>query len=58
MSGDQPNEEIRMIYYYQALGEVGFNAREKKGDLDRKLNIIWKDLQKIITQEEKSVDFQ
>jgi hypothetical protein len=58
MSGDQLNEEIRMIYYYQALGEVGFNARVLKADLDRKLNIIWKDLQKIISQEEKAVDFQ
>jgi hypothetical protein len=58
MSGDEPNEETRMIYYYQALDEVGFKARDLKANLDRELNVIWQDLQKIINQEELAADFR
>ena len=28
MTGDEPDDETRMIYYYQALEEVGFDARD------------------------------
>jgi hypothetical protein len=52
MSGDEPDEEARIIYYYRALEEVGFNARQIKSDFDRELTSIWNDLQLIIVQEQ------
>jgi hypothetical protein len=51
MSGDDPDDEARILYYYQALDEVGFNARDIKSDFDRELKSIWNDLQLIIVQE-------
>jgi len=56
MSGDEPDEETGMVYYYRALEEVGFKARDLKDDLDRELKFIWRDLQKIIVQEEMAAD--
>ena len=58
MSGDEPDEGVSMIYYYRALEEVGFKARDLKDDLDRELKFIWRDLQKIILQEEMVADFR
>jgi hypothetical protein len=52
LSGDSPDDEARIIYYYQALEEVGFNARQLKSDFDRELKSIWRDLNLIIAQEE------
>jgi hypothetical protein len=52
MAGDEPDEEARVIYYYRALDEVGFHARDLKMELDRELKFIWRDLQKVITQME------
>ncbi len=52
MTGDEPDDETRMIYYYQALEEVGFGARDLKKNFDQELKIIWRDLQKVIMQEE------
>lgn len=57
MSGEEPDEGARMVYYYQALNEVGFKARDLKVDLDRELNVIWQEVQKIITQEKIAADF-
>jgi hypothetical protein len=51
MSGDDPDQEARIIYYYRALEEVGFNARDLKSDFDRELKSIWNDLQLIIFQQ-------
>jgi hypothetical protein len=51
MSGDEPDDEARILYYYQALEEVGFNARDMKSDFDLELKSIWNDLQLIIVQE-------
>jgi hypothetical protein len=34
------------------LEEVGFKARDMKRDLDREIQIIWRDLQAIIIQEQ------
>ena len=48
--------ETRLIFYYQALDEVGFNARNLRSDLDRELKLIWKDPQKLIIQEEIAAD--
>jgi hypothetical protein len=50
MSGDNPDDEARLIYYYQALDEVGFQARDIKEDLDRELKPIWRDLQNFIVK--------
>ncbi len=52
MTGDEPDDETRMIYYYQALEEVGFTARDLKKNFDRELKYIWRDLQNVIVQEE------
>ncbi|MCJ7536887.1 MAG: hypothetical protein MUO57_15265 [Anaerolineales bacterium] len=52
MSGAETDEGISMIYYYRALEEVGFKARDLKVELDRELKNIWRDLQKIFIQEE------
>jgi hypothetical protein len=57
MSGDEPDDEARIIYYYRALEEVGFNARQLKSDFDRELKSIWRDLQVIIIQEEAVANF-
>jgi hypothetical protein len=56
MSGDDPDDEARILYYYQALEEVGFNARDIKLDFDRELKSIWHDLQLIIVQEKASAN--
>ena len=58
MSGQETDEDTRLIYYYQALDEVGFAARDLQRDLERDLNTIWQDLQKFISQEEFAVDFR
>ncbi len=39
------------------FNEVEFKARDLKVDLDRELNVIWQELQKIITKEESAADF-
>jgi hypothetical protein len=57
MSGEEPDEDVRMVYYYQALGEVGFKARDLKVDFDREIDVIWQELQMIISQEEIAADF-
>jgi hypothetical protein len=58
MSGDAPDDEARILYYYQALEEVGFYARDLKSDFDRELKSIWQDLQLIIVQEEAIANYQ
>jgi hypothetical protein len=57
MSGDEPDDESRLVLYYQALEEVGFDARQLKSDFDRELNSIWRDLQMIIVQEEAVANY-
>ena len=58
MIGNEPDEGVRIVYYYQALEEVGFNARQLKTDLDCELKSIWRDLQMIIFQEEIAANYQ
>ena len=58
MTGDEPDDETRMIYYYQALEEVGFTARDLKKNFDCELKYIWRDVQKVIVQEEIAADLQ
>jgi hypothetical protein len=40
------------LYYYQALNEVGFNARRLRTDVDLELKSIWAELQSLIQQVE------
>ena len=40
------------LYYYQALDEVGFNARRLRSEVDRELKSIWAELQLLIQQVE------
>lgn len=58
MSGDEPDEEARIFYYYRALDEVGFNARDLKSEFDLELNAIWNDLQLIIVQERAAANLR
>jgi hypothetical protein len=58
MSGDDPDDETLVIYYFRALEEVGFKARDIKKDLDREINFIWRDLQSEIIQAERVANFQ
>jgi hypothetical protein len=58
MTGDKPDEEARIIYYYRALNEAGFSARDLKKELDFELKSIWRDLQKVIIQEEMVANYQ
>ncbi len=57
MTGDEPDDETRIIYYYQALEEVGYDARELKTKFDRELKFIWRDLQKMIAKEEIAANY-
>jgi hypothetical protein len=57
LSGEEPDEGTRLIYYYRALEEVGFKARDMKKDLDREIKCIWRELQNIILQEEMVVNY-
>lgn len=52
LSGEEPDEGTRLMYYYRALEEVGFKARDLKKELDREIQLIWRDLQGIILQEQ------
>ena len=55
MSGEEPDEDTRNIYYYKALDEVGFYARDLMAELNRQLTVIWIELQQVISQEEALV---
>lgn len=50
---DQSPDYFRQYYYYRALEEAGFRAREIKHRLDQDLKAIWRDLQIIIVQTER-----
>lgn len=56
MAGEAPDEEARTVYYYRALNEVGFRARDLMRDLDREIELIWKDLEQVITSEQLVAD--
>lgn len=58
MSGVEPDDETLLIYYYRALEEVGFKARDLKKDLDHELGFIWRDLQSVIIKAESIADYQ
>jgi len=53
LSWDQSSTYLRQYYYYRALDEAGFKAREIKQRLDQELRAIWRELQGIILQTER-----
>lgn len=57
MTGDKPSDDARLIYYYQALDEVGFRARDIKKDLDYELKAIWHELQNLIVKAESIANY-
>ena len=57
MSGDESDDGTLIIYYYRALEEAGFKARDLKVDLDRELGFIWRELQSVIMQAERVANF-
>lgn len=53
MAENHSADFMRQLYYYRALEEAGFKAREIKHRFDRDLQAIWKELQVIIIQTER-----
>ena len=58
MSGEEPGDEARLLYYYRALDEAGFKARDLKKELDLEIRSIWRELQILIVQAESVANFQ
>jgi hypothetical protein len=52
---NESNREMRLVFYYQALEEVGFKARQIKRDLDQELKSIWHELQVMMIQAERTL---
>jgi hypothetical protein len=50
--GDE-DREIHLVYYYRALEDVGFRARQIKRELDQELKSIWSELQVMLVQTER-----
>lgn len=57
MSGEEPDDETRLVYYYRALNEVGFKARDLKKELDLEIRSIWRELQILIVQAERIANY-
>ena len=55
-TANQPgNLELQRTYYYRALDEKGFKARQMQVQVDRELKSVWEELQKTIHSVEKSM---
>lgn len=46
------NKDHHKLYYYQALDEVGFEARRLRSQVNTDLQAIWEELQSVIQQVE------
>jgi len=55
MGSRELNGQTRMLYYYRALEEVGFKARQVNSALEGELKAIWRDLQRMILVAEQTV---
>ncbi len=53
LSEYQYSPYLRQYYYYRALEEAGFKARELQRRLDQELREIWRELQGLIIQTER-----
>ena len=49
------SDEVRRTYYYRALEEIGYKARQLQRELDPELSSIWQDLQELIAQAERKI---
>lgn len=47
--------QTRMLYYYRALEEAGFQARQVNTALESELKAIWRELQRVILVAEQTV---
>lgn len=50
------SDELRRTYYYKALEEVGYKARQLHQDLDPEIRSIWRELQSLIAQAERKIN--
>lgn len=57
MSGEEPDDDARLVYYYRALDEAGFKARDLKRELDLEIRSIWRELQILIVQAERIANY-
>ena len=54
---DRPmSDEARRTYYYRALEEVGYKARQLHQELDPEISSIWRELQGLIAQAERKIN--
>lgn len=53
LAWDQSSAYLQQFYYYRALDDAGFKARELRQRLDQELRAIWRELQGIILQAER-----
>jgi hypothetical protein len=54
----EADRDIRLVYYYRALEEVGFKARQIKREFDRDLKSVWGELQVLLVQTERMLASQ
>jgi len=53
---NQPaDEQVRKVYYYRALEDVGFTARQMQTDLDQEIDSIWHEMQHSIAQAKQKI---
>ena len=50
------SDELRRTYYYRALEEVGYKARQLHQELDPEISSIWQELQALIAQAERKIN--
>ena len=50
------DDKLMSIYYYRALGEVGYNARALYEEVNLEVDSIWRDLQTIIAQVKRNIN--
>jgi hypothetical protein len=52
---DESDNGMRQVYYYRALEEAGFKARKIHRDLDKELQSIWREMQVMMIQAERTI---
>lgn len=50
------SDELRRTYYYRALEEVGYKARQLHQELDPEISSIWRELEGLIAQAERKIN--
>lgn len=54
-AGDSKENELQQIYYYRALEEFGFDARQENEGLADEVQNIWREMQSIIQNAENII---